>query len=82
VQSIPGTASYQAIRFRRLISLNCGIDLGHGVFKFVFGYHWRGWTTLNATVILPQHDEYLRFLSATWPYYVGAIRLSVGGCYV
>jgi hypothetical protein len=54
VQSIP---NYQAIRFRGLISLNSGIDLEHGVFKFVFDYHWRGWTTLNATTMVPVLEE-------------------------
>jgi oligosaccharyltransferase complex subunit beta len=54
----------------------------HGVFKFVLDYRRRGWTTLQATttvpVVPPRHDGYPRFLSAAWPYYVGAISTSVG----
>ena len=29
-------------------------------------------------VVPPRHDEYPRFLSAAWPYYVGAMSTSVG----
>ncbi|KAF8471653.1 Dolichyl-diphosphooligosaccharide-protein glycosyltransferase [Russula ochroleuca] len=54
----------------------------HGVFKFVVDHRRRGWTTLKAStmvpVVPPRHDGYPRFLSAAWPYYVGAISTSVG----
>jgi len=54
----------------------------HGVFKFVVDYRRKGWSNLySATtvpVVPPRHDEYPRFLSAAWPYYVGAISTSVG----
>ncbi|CAG7846645.1 Dolichyl-diphosphooligosaccharide--protein glycosyltransferase 48 kDa subunit Short=Oligosaccharyl transferase 48 kDa subunit; AltName: Full=Oligosaccharyl transferase beta subunit 1 {ECO:0000312/WormBase:T09A5.11}; Flags: Precursor [Serendipita indica DSM 11827] len=54
----------------------------HGVFKFVVDYRRRGWSTLySATtvpVVPPRHNEYPRFLSAAWPYYVGAISTSIG----
>jgi len=54
----------------------------HGVFKFVLDHRRRGWTTLKSTttvpIVPPRHDEYPRFLSAAWPYYVGAISTSVG----
>ncbi|KAI0303338.1 Dolichyl-diphosphooligosaccharide-protein glycosyltransferase subunit [Multifurca ochricompacta] len=54
----------------------------HGVFKFVVDYRRRGWTTLKTTttvpVVPPRHDGYPRFLSAAWPYYVGAISTSIG----
>jgi oligosaccharyltransferase complex subunit beta len=54
----------------------------HGVFKFVLDHRRRGWTTLKETmtvpVVPPRHDGYPRFLSAAWPYYVGAISTSVG----
>lgn len=29
-------------------------------------------------VVPPRHDEYPRFLSAAWPYYVGALSTSAG----
>ena len=54
----------------------------HGVFKFVLDYRRRGWTSLQASMIVPvvppRHDGYPRFLSAAWPYYMGAISTSVG----
>ncbi|PVG02191.1 Dolichyl-diphosphooligosaccharide-protein glycosyltransferase 48kDa subunit [Serendipita vermifera] len=54
----------------------------HGVFKFVVDHRRKGWTSLySATtvpVVPPRHDEYPRFLSAAWPYYIGAISTSVG----
>jgi len=54
----------------------------HGVFKFVIDHRRRGWTTLKSTttvpIVPPRHDGYPRFLSAAWPYYVGAISTSVG----
>jgi oligosaccharyltransferase complex subunit beta len=54
----------------------------HGVFKFVVDYRRKGLTRLHATttvpVVPPRHDGYPRFLSAAWPYYVGAMSTSVG----
>jgi oligosaccharyltransferase complex subunit beta len=54
----------------------------HGVFKFVLDYRRRGWTSLQASMVVPvvppRHDGYPRFLSAAWPYYSGAISTSVG----
>ncbi|TFK46346.1 Dolichyl-diphosphooligosaccharide-protein glycosyltransferase [Heliocybe sulcata] len=54
----------------------------HGVFKFVVDYKRKGWTHLHSSttvpVVPPRHDEYPRFLSAAWPYYVGAISTSAG----
>jgi len=54
----------------------------HGVFKFVVDYKRKGWTHLQSSttvpVVPPRHDEYPRFLSAAWPYYIGAISTSVG----
>ncbi|KAF8913423.1 Dolichyl-diphosphooligosaccharide--protein glycosyltransferase subunit WBP1 [Mucidula mucida] len=54
----------------------------HGVFKFVVNYKRKGWTYLQSAitvpVVPPRHDGYPRFLSAAWPYYVGAISTSVG----
>ncbi|KAI0345045.1 Dolichyl-diphosphooligosaccharide-protein glycosyltransferase 48kDa subunit [Trametopsis cervina] len=53
----------------------------HGVFKFVIDHKRKGWTHLHSTTVVPvvppRHDEYPRFLSAAWPYYVGAISTSV-----
>jgi len=52
----------------------------HGVFKFVINYKRKGWTHLHCSTIVPvvppRHDGYPRFLSAAWPYYVGAISTS------
>jgi len=54
----------------------------HGVFKFVINYKRKGWSYLHSSttvaVVPPRHDGYPRFLSAAWPYYVGAISTSVG----
>jgi len=54
----------------------------HGVFKFVVDHRRTGWsnlyTAVTVPVVPPRHDEYPRFLSAAWPYYVGAISTSVG----
>ena len=33
---------------------------------------------MTVPVVPPRHDEYPRFLSAAWPYYIGAISTSVG----
>ncbi|KAF7309683.1 Dolichyl-diphosphooligosaccharide--protein glycosyltransferase subunit WBP1 [Mycena indigotica] len=54
----------------------------HGVFKFVVNYKRKGWTHLHSSttvaVVPPRHDGYPRFLSAAWPFYIGAISTSVG----
>ncbi|KAF8894805.1 oligosaccharyl transferase beta subunit [Infundibulicybe gibba] len=53
----------------------------HGVFKFIINYKRKGWTHLHSSttvpVVPPRHDGYPRFLSAAWPYYIGAISTSV-----
>jgi oligosaccharyltransferase complex subunit beta len=53
----------------------------HGVFKFVIDWKRKGWSHLfsstTVSVVPPRHDEYPRFLSAAWPYYIGAISTSV-----
>lgn len=40
------------------------------------------WTHLQSTTVVPvvppRHDEYPRFLTAAWPYYVGALSTSIG----
>jgi len=54
----------------------------HGVFKFLVNYKRTGWTSLHSSttvaVVPPRHDGYPRFLSAAWPYYVGALSTSLG----
>ncbi|THH31855.1 hypothetical protein EUX98_g2333 [Antrodiella citrinella] len=54
----------------------------HGVFKFIIDYKRKGLTHLHSSTVVPlvppRHDGYPRFLSAAWPYYVGAISTSVG----
>ncbi|PFH53596.1 hypothetical protein AMATHDRAFT_54790 [Amanita thiersii Skay4041] len=54
----------------------------HGVFKFVINYKRRGFTYLQSSttvaVVPPRHDGYPRFLSAAWPYYIGAMSTSIG----
>ncbi|KAF8725150.1 Dolichyl-diphosphooligosaccharide--protein glycosyltransferase 48 kDa subunit, partial [Rhizoctonia solani] len=54
----------------------------HGVFKFIVDWRRKGYTYLESSttvsVVPPRHDGYPRFLSAAWPYYVGAISTSVG----
>ncbi|KAM6500952.1 oligosaccharyl transferase beta subunit [Amanita muscaria] len=54
----------------------------HGVFKFVINHRRNGMTYLQSSttvaVVPPRHDEYPRFLSAAWPYYVGAMSTSIG----
>jgi oligosaccharyltransferase complex subunit beta len=32
----------------------------------------------TVSLVPPRHDEYPRFISAAWPYYIGAISTSVG----
>ncbi|KAG6332310.1 hypothetical protein ID866_6782 [Astraeus odoratus] len=53
----------------------------HGVFKFVIDWRRKGYSFLRTSttvpVVPPRHDQYPRFLSAAWPYYVGAISTSV-----
>jgi oligosaccharyltransferase complex subunit beta len=53
----------------------------HGVFKFVINWKRKGWSHLfsstTVAVVPPRHDGYPRFLSAAWPYYIGAISTSV-----
>jgi len=55
----------------------------HGVFKFLVD--WRRGTgesflhsSITVPVVPPRHDGYPRFLSAAWPYYMGALSTSVG----
>lgn len=52
----------------------------HGVFKFVVDWKRKGWTFLSSSstvaVVPPRHDGYPRFLSAAWPYYIGAVSTS------
>ncbi|KAF9234494.1 Dolichyl-diphosphooligosaccharide--protein glycosyltransferase subunit WBP1 [Melanogaster broomeanus] len=54
----------------------------HGVFKFVVNWRRKGYSFLHAATTVPvvplRHDQYPRFLSAAWPYYVGAISTSAG----
>ncbi|KAK0225066.1 oligosaccharyl transferase beta subunit [Armillaria nabsnona] len=54
----------------------------HGVFKFVIDYKRKGWMHLHHSITVavmpPRHDGYPRFLRAAWPYYAGAISMSVG----
>ncbi|KAL0568291.1 oligosaccharyl transferase glycoprotein complex, beta subunit [Marasmius crinis-equi] len=54
----------------------------HGVFKFVVDWRRQGWTELQFTETVPvvpkRHDGYDRWLSAAWPYYLGAVSTSVG----
>ncbi len=44
--------------------------------------HYNRWTHLESATVVPlvppRHDEYPRFLSAAWPYYIGAISTSLG----
>jgi len=35
-------------------------------------------SSTTVPVVPPRHDGYPRFLSAAWPYYIGAISTSVG----
>ncbi|EAU81990.1 dolichyl-diphosphooligosaccharide-protein glycosyltransferase [Coprinopsis cinerea okayama7 len=53
----------------------------HGVYKFIVDYKRKGWSFLKSSttvpVVPPRHDGYPRFLSAAWPYYIGAISTSV-----
>ncbi|WRT63892.1 uncharacterized protein IL334_000818 [Kwoniella shivajii] len=53
----------------------------HGVFKFVVGYWRTGWSYIQssttASVVPLRHDEYPRFITGAWPYYIGACSTSV-----
>lgn len=53
----------------------------HGVFKFVVDWKRKGWTFLfsssTVAIVPPRHDGYPRFLSAAWPYYIGAMSTSI-----
>lgn len=48
----------------------------YGVFKFVLEHRRPGWTMLEESVQVPvrpfKHNEYDRFLSPAYPYYVSA----------
>ncbi|KAK7449722.1 oligosaccharyl transferase glycoprotein complex, beta subunit [Stygiomarasmius scandens] len=72
--AVRGSSGKYAVTFR--------VPDRHGVFKFVVDYKRKGWTHLHSSttvpVVPPRHDGYPRFLSAAWPYYVGAISTSVG----
>lgn len=71
---VPGSPGTYSVEFR--------VPDRHGVFKFVVNYKRKGWTHLHSSttvpVVPPRHDEYPRFLSAAWPYYIGAISTSAG----
>ncbi|WVQ75896.1 hypothetical protein IAR50_005531 [Cryptococcus sp. DSM 104548] len=53
----------------------------HGVFKFVVEYWRPGWsyirTSTTASVVPLRHDQYPRFITGAWPYYIAAISTSV-----
>jgi len=70
---VPGSPGKYSVTFRA--------PDRHGVFKFVIDYKRKGWTHLHSSttvpVVPPRHDGYPRFLSAAWPYYIGAISTSV-----
>jgi len=72
--AVPGSPGTYSVAFR--------VPDRHGVFKFIIDYKRKGWTYLYSSttvpVVPPRHDGYPRFLSAAWPYYVGAISTSVG----
>ncbi|KAF8638843.1 hypothetical protein AX17_001901 [Amanita inopinata Kibby_2008] len=69
---VPGFAGKYSVTFRA--------PDRHGVFKFVIDHKRKGMTYLHSSttvaVVPPRHDGYPRFLSAAWPYYVGAISTS------
>ncbi|EKM56048.1 uncharacterized protein PHACADRAFT_209545 [Phanerochaete carnosa HHB-10118-sp] len=71
---VPGQPGEYSVTFR--------VPDRHGVFKFIVDHKRKGWTHLQSTTVVPvvppQHDEYPRFLSAAWPYYIGAMSTSVG----
>ncbi|OCF36217.1 oligosaccharyltransferase complex subunit beta [Kwoniella heveanensis BCC8398] len=53
----------------------------HGVFKFVVEYWRPGWTYIRtstkASVVPLRHDEYPRFITGAWPYYIATISTSI-----
>jgi oligosaccharyltransferase complex subunit beta len=54
----------------------------YGVFTFKVDYKRPGWSYLLQADVVPirplRHNEYPRFLSAAYPYYTGAISMSIG----
>ncbi|KZO95106.1 Dolichyl-diphosphooligosaccharide-protein glycosyltransferase 48kDa subunit [Calocera viscosa TUFC12733] len=52
----------------------------HGVFKFIVDWRRKGYTALHSSTtvsVVPfRHNEYPRFLSSAWPYYLGALSTS------
>jgi oligosaccharyltransferase complex subunit beta len=71
---VPGSPGKYSVTFRA--------PDRHGVFKFVINHRRKGMTFLQSSttvaVVPPRHDEYPRFISAAWPYYIGAMSTSVG----
>ncbi|WVR03633.1 hypothetical protein IAU60_000627 [Kwoniella sp. DSM 27419] len=53
----------------------------HGVFKFVVEYWRPGWSYIRssttASVVPLRHDQYPRFITGAWPYYIAAASTSV-----
>ncbi|WWC85977.1 uncharacterized protein L201_000848 [Kwoniella dendrophila CBS 6074] len=53
----------------------------HGVFKFVVEYWRPGWSYIRssekASVVPLRHDEYPRFITGAWPYYIAACSTSI-----
>lgn len=53
----------------------------HGVFKFVVEYWRPGWSYIRsstqASIVPLRHDEYPRFITGAWPYYLGAVSTSI-----
>ncbi|WWD16332.1 hypothetical protein CI109_100758 [Kwoniella shandongensis] len=53
----------------------------HGVFKFVVEYWRPGWSYIRssstASVVPLRHDQYPRFITGAWPYYIAAISTSL-----
>ncbi|EJU05823.1 oligosaccharyl transferase beta subunit [Dacryopinax primogenitus] len=52
----------------------------HGVFKFIVDWRRKRYTALHSSTtvsVVPfRHNEYPRFLSSAWPYYLGALSTS------
>ncbi|WVQ78931.1 hypothetical protein IAT38_001023 [Cryptococcus sp. DSM 104549] len=53
----------------------------HGVFKFVVEYWRPGWSYIRSsttTSVVPlRHDQYPRFITGAWPYYIAACSTSL-----
>ncbi|KAK8861744.1 hypothetical protein IAR55_002567 [Kwoniella newhampshirensis] len=53
----------------------------HGVFKFVVEFWRPGWSYIRssstASVVPLRHDQYPRFITGAWPYYIAAISTSL-----